>query len=55
MLLSPKAFILGGGVSKKLEKFNPQFTVDVPVYASEFLNAAGVIGAAYYASQELKK
>jgi len=54
MLFSPRSFILGGGVSKKLDKFNDQFTVEVPVLSSEFLNAAGVIGSAYYAAQKIK-
>ena len=55
MLLSPSAFILGGGISKKLEKYAPYLTTEVPVIPSEFLNAAGVIGAAYYAAKEVER
>ena len=54
VLFSPKLFILGGGVCKKMEKYQEYLTTEVPVAQSEFLNAAGVIGAAYFAAQEIK-
>jgi len=54
LLFSPSTFILGGGVSKKMEKYQQYFTLDIPVVPSEFLNAAGVIGAAYYAANEVE-
>ncbi len=55
MLFSPKTFILGGGVSKKLEKYNQYLTTKIPVIPSQFLNAAGVIGAAYFAAEQAEK
>ncbi len=55
MLFSPQLIILGGGVCKKMEKYHEYIKTDVPVVQSEFLNAAGVIGAAYYAAKESKK
>jgi polyphosphate glucokinase len=45
-LLSPNLIILGGGVSKKHERFIPQLTVRAPVVPAELLNEAGIIGAA---------
>lgn len=48
---APDQFILGGGASKKLHKFADQLTVGTPVRAAEFLNNAGIIGAAITAEQ----
>jgi polyphosphate glucokinase len=45
-IISPDLFILGGGASKKLEKFENEITVDVPVIVAENKNEAGIIGAA---------
>ena len=53
-LLTPDLFILGGGISKKFEKFKKHLTVDIPVKAAKFMNNAGIIGAAMYASQKSK-
>ncbi|MDY7394128.1 ROK family protein [Aureibaculum sp. 2210JD6-5] len=52
-LASPDLIILGGGASKKIDKFKAQFTVNVPVVASEFENEAGIVGAAIAASRKL--
>lgn len=48
-LLWPDLIILGGGASKKIEKFLHQFTVEAPVKPAAFLNQAGIVGAALYA------
>jgi polyphosphate glucokinase len=45
-LFSPNLFIVGGGVSKKHEKFLPLLTVRTPVVPAEMLNEAGMVGAA---------
>jgi polyphosphate glucokinase len=45
-LFSPTLFIIGGGVSKKHDKFLPFLTVDTPVVPAQLLNEAGMIGAA---------
>ncbi len=46
-IFSPDFFILGGGASKKMEKFEKELNVDTPIYVSKNLNNAGIIGAAY--------
>jgi polyphosphate glucokinase len=49
-LLNPKLIILGGGASKKMEKFESTITVKTPVKPAKLLNEAGIIGAAVNAS-----
>lgn len=48
----PDLFILGGGASKKLEKYQDYLDVKTPVVAASLLNEAGIIGAAVYAVTE---
>jgi polyphosphate glucokinase len=45
-LFSPNLFIIGGGVSKKHEKFLPLLSIRTPVVPAQLLNEAGMIGAA---------
>ena len=45
-LLWPDMFILGGGGSKKLKNFKKYLTVQAKVVPAEFLNEAGIVGAA---------
>ncbi len=45
-LVWPDLIILGGGVSKKHEKFVPRLTVQAEVVIAESFNEAGIIGAA---------
>lgn len=54
-LFWPDLFIIGGGASKKLEKFEPHLTVSTPVVAASMLNEAGIVGAAVYAQQEQQR
>ncbi len=49
-LFSPQRIIIGGGVSKKHEKFLPYIDVRAEVVPAELLNEAGIIGAAAAAS-----
>ena len=51
-LLHPDLFILGGGASKKFDKFRPQLTVQAQIITAEFLNEAGIVGAALFAEQQ---
>ena len=51
---SPRLFIIGGGASKKFEKFQDQITCPVPIKIAKFMNNAGIIGAAMAASKEVK-
>jgi polyphosphate glucokinase len=48
-LFSPRLFILGGGVSKRTDKFVPRLTVPVTIVPAEMRNEAGIIGAALVA------
>lgn len=54
-IISPDLFILGGGASKKLDKFENEITVDVPVIVAENKNEAGIIGAAVAAHLKIHK
>jgi polyphosphate glucokinase len=49
MLLQPNLIIVGGGVSKKAEKFLPLIRLRTPVVPATLLNNAGIIGAAVIA------
>jgi len=51
-LFSPDLFIIGGGISKKSEKFFPFLTTkaEVVIVPAQMRNDAGIIGAAYLAS-----
>ncbi len=51
----PDLIVLGGGVSEKLHTFSPMLTTTVPVVAASFLNQAGIVGAALFAEEELKR
>jgi len=50
-LLWPDLIILGGGVSKKHEKFIPRLTVQAEVVPAATFNEAGIIGAALTAAE----
>jgi len=50
-LLSPGLFIVGGGISRKSDKFLPLLTgLTAPVVAAKLHNDAGIVGAAMAAS-----
>ena len=53
--LSPDRIIIGGGVSKKHEKFLPLLTIDVQLLPAELRNQAGIVGAALYAAESQEK
>ena len=53
-VLNPDLFIVGGGISKKMAKFEDLLTVNVPVVAAKNQNNAGIIGAAMFAMDHLK-
>ena len=54
-LFSPDLIIIGGGVSKKSEKFFEFLELDTPFVAAELRNEAGIVGAALVASREQEK
>jgi polyphosphate glucokinase len=45
-LFWPNLFILGGGVSKDFDKFREYLVLETPVVPAQFLNEAGIVGAA---------
>lgn len=45
-LFWPELIIIGGGVSKKIDKFKEQITISTKVIVTDLLNEAGIIGAA---------
>ena len=45
-LFWPELFILGGGTSKKFNKFAREITVNAEVHPAQLLNDAGIVGAA---------
>lgn len=49
-LLSPDLIVVGGGVSKKHDKFLPQLHLRAPIVAAQLRNAAGIVGAAALAA-----
>ncbi|GAB1641219.1 polyphosphate--glucose phosphotransferase [Krasilnikovia sp. MM14-A1259] len=51
MLLSPQLFVIGGGVSKKADRYFPLIDVRTPMVPAALLNNAGIIGAAVTAEQ----
>lgn len=49
-LFRPDLFIIGGGVSRKSDKFLPHIDIHTPIVPATLLNNAGIIGAALAAS-----
>jgi polyphosphate glucokinase len=53
MLFSPELFIIGGGVSRKSEKFLPFIEgIEADIVPAQLQNNAGIVGAAMRAAQE---
>jgi polyphosphate glucokinase len=51
LLFSPDLFVVGGGVSKKADMFLPLIDIETEIIPAELRNAAGIIGAALYATE----
>ncbi len=49
--LWPSLFVVGGGVSRRAEKFLPLLNLQTPIVPARFQNEAGITGAAYLASR----
>lgn len=45
-LFNPVAFVVGGGISRKFDKWGPLLTVETPVIPAKLRNRAGIVGAA---------
>lgn len=52
-LFWPDLIILGGGVSRQLDRFQPMLATRAPVVAASFLNQAGLVGAALFAESQM--
>jgi polyphosphate glucokinase len=53
-ILWPGLFIIGGGVSKRSDRFIPRLTVRPPVVPAMLLNDAGIVGAAIAAAERFE-
>ena len=53
--MHPEIFIIGGGISKKMDKFKKYLDLETPVIPAQLLNNAGIIGAAMFALESIKK
>ncbi|WP_161881610.1 polyphosphate--glucose phosphotransferase [Deinococcus alpinitundrae] len=51
MLFSPDLFIIGGGISKKADKWQPHVDCKTKLVTATLQNDAGIVGAALYASE----
>ena len=49
---SPDHFIIGGGTSRKFDRFRDCLTVPTPIHVAKFMNNAGIIGAAAAAREK---
>ncbi|WP_326642426.1 ROK family protein [Streptosporangium sp. NBC_01755] len=45
-LFSPSLFVIGGGVSKKADRFLPRIKIRTPIVPAGLQNEAGIVGAA---------
>jgi polyphosphate glucokinase len=54
-LVSPDLIIVGGGVSRKFDKFSPNLDLEVDVVPAKLRNEAGIIGAATAAGRLLPR
>lgn len=54
-LLNPELIIIGGGTSKKIDKFIDLIDIKEKIKPAKLLNSAGIIGAAMFASEKIKK
>lgn len=50
-LFSPDLLVVGGGVSKKADKFLPMIEIDTPIVPAQLRNSAGIVGAALAAQR----
>lgn len=48
-LFSPDLIIVGGGISKKADKFLPLLDLRAPIVPAQLRNQAGIVGAAWHA------
>jgi polyphosphate glucokinase len=44
-------FVVGGGVSRRADKFLSMLEIETPIVPARFQNDSGIAGAAYLASE----
>jgi polyphosphate glucokinase len=54
-LFSPDLFIVGGGVSRKADKWLPHVEIETEIVAASLENEAGIVGAALVAEQAIDR
>lgn len=52
-LFWPSLFVMGGGISRKAEKWIPKLTCETPVLPAVLRNTAGIVGASMAAERNL--
>lgn len=55
LICTPDHYIIGGGISKKMDLFKHLLTTKIPIIAAQTKNHAGLIGAAHAAMFSSKK
>ena len=53
-LLNPSAFVIGGGISRKFDKWGEYLDINTPVVAAQLRNRAGIVGAAMAAKEGVR-
>lgn len=53
LICTPNHYILGGGISKKMDLFAHKLKTNIPIIAAQTKNHAGLIGAAYAAMNKI--
>lgn len=55
LICTPDHYIIGGGISKKMEEFRHLLSTEIPITSAQTKNHAGLIGAAYAAMLTLQE
>ncbi len=50
-IFSPDMFIIGGGISKRFDRFMPYIQINAKVVPARYLNDSGIVGAAMAAAE----
>ena len=53
-LFNPSAFVIGGGISRKFDKWGEHLRIETPVVAAQLRNRAGIVGAAMAAQEGIR-
>ena len=53
-LFNPSAFVIGGGISRKFDKWGELLSIETPVVAAQLRNRTGIVGAAMAAKEGIR-